>query len=552
MQGCFVALLTLRCLMALLRLCAAGPGSYDPKKETHRAPKWRMQGRGNMSTLPPQGTESGTLFPTGQFLNPETVLHQWAGDNAKIGMPSEATKRRLAIKSGLSIPQVTEFFKVRKANSGAPPVASAEGGAPAAEGAPASAEGGGSTAVAVPTTSADGFKENLDGAVDVDWKALSAKMPTGKDAASKAKRKAMWKRADPNGNGYLSLAEVDLMVRDVVGKEMFSAKPAVAAAFHAARQSGGGQQTGRAGDYVEFKEFRKLFVCLRQYYELYAMFNRLDTSDDRRIDSGEFKSGAEMVKGWGVEIKAEELDAEFAAIDADGGGQILFLEFAKWALVKALDLPEDDQAAGEGQEAADHDAVGYVAEHRMATSAQGIVTREPPPRLCYHYEGALIPAQTTARAEPCRSPFSPHSPSRSKASPVFQSKLKKEIMMLGGIPMRTLKVGSKFLPNIPPSKVDPIAGLPYALGQMLLKSSAEDREAEALAKRSIKIEGGWSKRHGNMRGQEIDVRLYGAESLELPKPEAEGDAPKAIEGAPAAAAASSGKGSKKSASVAPA
>ena len=120
--------------------------------------------------------------------------------------------------------------------------------------------------------------------------------------------------------------------------------------------------------------------------------------------------------------------------------------------------------------------------------------------------------------------------------------------MLGGIPMRTLKVGSKFLPNIPPTKVDPIAGLPYALGQMLLKSSAENREAEALPKKTITIEGGWSKRHGQMKAQEIDVRLYGAESLELPKPEPKGDAPKAIEGAPAAAAA---KGSKKSASVAP-
>ena len=82
------------------------------------------------------------------------------------------------------------------------------------------------------------------------------------------------------------------------------------------------------------------------------MFNRLDTSDDRRIDSSEFKSGADMVKGWGVELKDDEIEAEFAKIDVDGGGKILFDEFARWALEKALDLPEDDQEAGEGQEAA--------------------------------------------------------------------------------------------------------------------------------------------------------------------------------------------------------
>ena len=98
--------------------------------------------------------------------------------------------------------------------------------------------------------------------------ALSEKLPSGKDDDSKARRKALWKRADPNGNGYLSLAEVDLMVRDSVGTMMFSAKPAIAAAFHAARKSGGGKQEGRAGDYVEYKEFRTLFVMLRQYYEV--------------------------------------------------------------------------------------------------------------------------------------------------------------------------------------------------------------------------------------------------------------------------------------------
>ena len=113
-----------------------------------------------------------------------------------------------------------------------------------------------------PTTGADGFAENLAGGMDVDWDALTKKLPAGKDEASKAKRKQMWKRADPNGNGLLSLAEVDLLVRDSVGREMFSAKPAIAAAFHAARKSGGGDQTGSKADYIEKGEFRMLFVML--------------------------------------------------------------------------------------------------------------------------------------------------------------------------------------------------------------------------------------------------------------------------------------------------
>ncbi len=258
---------------------------------------------------------------------------------------------------------------------------------------------------AAPINSA-GFAANLAGAVDVDWRALSAKLPTGKDAAAVATRKELWKRADPNGNGYLSSAEVDLMVKEQVrlahrralaahgqrraaaracataqpngtrasdrtmrarrpacgaqvGEELFSAKPVLQQAFHAARRSGGGSQSGLRGDYVERKEFRTLLVALRQYYELYAMFNRLDTTDDRRIDRAEFGKGVDFIALWGVQLGEGQVEAEFAAIDSNGGGYILFDEFARWAISKALDLEDDDDF--DDAEAAELKAVGYVA-----------------------------------------------------------------------------------------------------------------------------------------------------------------------------------------------
>jgi len=144
-----------------------------------------------------------------------------------------------------------------------------------------------------------------------------------------------------------------------VGEELFSAKPVISQAFHAARRTGGGEQAGVAGDYVERKEFRTLLVALRQYYELYAMFNRLDTTDDRRIDVGEFRKGLGFIALWGVALPDEQVDAEFAKIDANGGGFILFDEFAKWAISRALDLEDDDDF--EDQETEALEAVGYVA-----------------------------------------------------------------------------------------------------------------------------------------------------------------------------------------------
>ena len=37
----------------------------------------------------------------------------------------------------------------------------------------------------------------------------------------------------------------------------------------------------------------------------------------------------------------DDMEAEFAKIDTNGGGQILFSEFVDWALEKNLDIEDD-------------------------------------------------------------------------------------------------------------------------------------------------------------------------------------------------------------------
>ena len=51
---------------------------------------------------------------------------------------------------------------------------------------------------------------------DIDWVAISGKLPSKKTEEEKARRKQMFNEFDPNGNGILSLAEVDKGVRDVL------------------------------------------------------------------------------------------------------------------------------------------------------------------------------------------------------------------------------------------------------------------------------------------------------------------------------------------------
>ena len=51
------------------------------------------------------------------------------------------------------------------------------------------------------------------------------------------KRKALFNSFDPNGNGYLSLAEVDLGVRKALDSDaLFDAKPAIMRAFQVKKQ----------------------------------------------------------------------------------------------------------------------------------------------------------------------------------------------------------------------------------------------------------------------------------------------------------------------------
>jgi hypothetical protein len=93
-------------------------------------------------------------------------------------------------------------------------------------------------------------------------------------------------------------------------------------------------------DQVEINEFRLFFVYIRQYYELWHMFKRIDASDDRRIDFAEFQKCLPALKTWGAHITDPE--ATWSEVDKNGGGIVLFDEFSAWALSKRLDMVSDD------------------------------------------------------------------------------------------------------------------------------------------------------------------------------------------------------------------
>ena len=164
---------------------------------------------------------------------------------------------------------------------------------------------------------------------------LADRLPTEKTAEQREKRMAMFEQFDPNGNGYLSLAEVDKGLHETYGLEgVYNCKPAIMRAFSAAKglKQGG---SGHDDDYVTKVEFRMLLVYLKQYFELFEIFDGIDTGNDRRIDAEEFGRAVSKLREWGMEI-ADDPKRTFAEIDGNGGGQILFEEFCEWAMDKNL------------------------------------------------------------------------------------------------------------------------------------------------------------------------------------------------------------------------
>ena len=175
----------------------------------------------------------------------------------------------------------------------------------------------------------------------VNWKKVSGALPYKKTDDHKQKRDALWNQFDVNGNGLLSLAEVDKGIRDALREtNIFECKPVIMRAFTAAK--GAVKSKSKSGDdYVERTEFRLFLLYLNQYFNYYKLFASIDVGGDHRINFDEFSAGLAKIEKYSGKI--DNPKATFESIDKNGGGQILFDEFSEWAIQRALSTETDDE-----------------------------------------------------------------------------------------------------------------------------------------------------------------------------------------------------------------
>jgi Ca2+-binding EF-hand superfamily protein len=147
-------------------------------------------------------------------------------------------------------------------------------------------------------------------------------------------------RVDFNGNGMLSLAELDKAVIELWPH--FNNKPAIMRAYKAADRNGTG--------FISRKEFKTFLRYLVAYTSIFSTFAAMDQNGDRRVTESEFVDGCDLVddlKGLAIPERREV----FRSLDRNAGGVLLFDEFAAYFAAKEIaNTAEVRDAAAEKRE----------------------------------------------------------------------------------------------------------------------------------------------------------------------------------------------------------
>ena len=174
-----------------------------------------------------------------------------------------------------------------------------------------------------------------------NWDQLIEKLPTAKTTEDRKLRLDLWKKINEYGNGFVSYKRLSVQLDKYLNlPSVVKNKGPMKLAFKSACNKYSRRGMREEDNLIEWMEFRIFLVFLRQYFEYWKMFERLDKSGDHQINLEEFKNAIPIMEKWGVTISNPE--EEFKKIDRNNGGTISFEEFCNYAIEKSLDLEEDD------------------------------------------------------------------------------------------------------------------------------------------------------------------------------------------------------------------
>lgn len=184
------------------------------------------------------------------------------------------------------------------------------------------------------------------------WSELRRRLHIDNDLENAVARDDLFKLMDTSKKGVLTLEDAMAGCNTIVGlpELINNVEPIVTRAFKAAcartkkreRTKIGGGENLLLGS----KEFLAFLTYVRDYCELWVMFDEVDSSDDFAITLEEFKTAIPLLQLWGKGMKIKDPEATFAAIDTNNDMVVSFIEFAEWAIVVQLDYDADDDDVG--------------------------------------------------------------------------------------------------------------------------------------------------------------------------------------------------------------
>jgi len=143
-------------------------------------------------------------------------------------------------------------------------------------------------------------------------------------AADKKGADQMWARLDFNGNGIVSMAELDKWIKETYPM-LGNPRAMMRAHIKTTRLDGDGDE------WIQRNEFEMLMHNLFFFNKLTAIFCEIDASGDGRVDFQEFVAGLDII-GFG--ITREQAWREFNKMDDDRGGLVVFNEFCSYVSAK--------------------------------------------------------------------------------------------------------------------------------------------------------------------------------------------------------------------------
>jgi len=198
----------------------------------------------------------------------------------------------------------------------------------------------------------------------------------------------LWKAMDDNGNGLVSLAEIDRYVtKNFPEYNSAHYKPALVRAYKLADADGSGL--------ISRDEFGTLIRGLAYFNDLWKRFEAVDTDGDRSVTLAEFVEGRAAL-GLG-RLSAAGAEALFVQVDVDGSGRLRFYELATFC---ASHLAADDATGGVAEQAVGAD--GTLLAPRSGGGGGGTTLAEAATMRATRARKQAAQAQAAKEARPAR------------------------------------------------------------------------------------------------------------------------------------------------------